>query len=245
MKLESSARFLPRMRFGALLVVVFLDGTLACNERFEFDVPDRDSGVVLGTPSAAPESSGETEKPRPPPPSVGVDAALAPTPSCARDSDCPLALHCDSASGMCFECNVDTNCETAAAPRCDATLHRCVACAVDQHCAEGWECDPVVRICRQRCRENHDCSTEHGCDRRQGLCIECDEDYECERSAEGALCSVAGTGCVECRSAEHCPVAQLCDPLSGRCVDCRNAQDCENGELCDPANHECVAASSL
>lgn len=201
---------------AAPLSVCVSSGVVAgCDETFYFDVPvvqERADAASMGLPSR-----------------------------CSADSDCGLAsLHCDVATGRCFECVVDEDCSDDAGQRCEPLLHRCVQCLVARDCAAGFTCDPTTHRCLQSCVAENECAPEaHGCDERRGVCIACDEDDECEAS----YCAFDGTGCVECRVDSHCSTGRACDILSGKCVQCRDTGDCAAGSACDPATDSCVAVA--
>jgi len=197
---------------------------VACNERFEFDVPpETESATSTGTTGVEPDG--------------GADAG------CTTDSDCGIAsLRCHSSLGQCVECLADQDCSDTDAPHCDAALLRCVRCTSDADCAAGSRCDAVERSCAPTCETAQDCVAAHACN--DGVCVACDRDVECrENDAVHPVCSASGLACVNCREDAQCPQLEFCDVLSGRCVDCLSSADCSEGALCDPVLLECVSAS--
>lgn len=217
--LRSCRRCSARSLLGLCLL------SFGCDRRFDFDTP-RDAGQL-----DEPTSAGAT----------GTDSSPA-TEGCQDDRDCnALGLHCQTSTGLCFECVRDADCTDPNAPLCALDLYRCVECVTLQDCSDGFECDPVVRQCRKTCTQSEQCDTAHGCDEDSGLCIECDEDHECEDAPRGGFCAAGGTGCVECRSDEQCEDGTICDGFTGGCVGCRDTRDCSEGFACDPTTSRCVA----
>ena len=196
---------------------------LACNERFEFDVPSSSSTDGDGIAGEAGASGSE-----------GATGA-----ACAMDADCPLStLRCNAAAGRCVQCIADADCPYPANPHCDMDLYRCVECADSSQCPQGQECDDRERRCVKTCGSIEDCDAgAHACD--GGRCLACDHDFECNDPAL-PFCSGAGLACVACRQDAQCLSPLLCDVLSGRCVSCRNSTDCAAGASCDPASLTCV-----
>lgn len=203
-------------------------GLMACNGRFDFDVPPPEGGrggsggdggaSATGAGGANPGGSGGA---------VG----------CGTRRECPDVLHCSQ--GKCVECGIDADCSSAEAPRCDSSRRRCVACLLDTDCKVGFTCDDLANRCLRVCGEKMACPpTAHGCDEGRGVCYECDADHECSASPLGPRCAADGSGCVQCRVDGDC-TGQFCDPLTGRCVGCRDGGDCATG-LCDPGAHVCL-----
>jgi hypothetical protein len=202
----------------------------ACNQRFDFDIPAAggESGSSAG---GAPGGSG---------PSAGSGGVVGGT-GCAGDDDCGLeSLHCDLASASCVECLNDAHCAPLGLTRCDGAIHRCVECGVDFDCPAEGACDPASRRCLQRCREDVDCAADEGCASTRGVCYECDDDDECERSLTGSHCVRESGLCVVCERDEDC-AGLYCDPVTRNCVECRHAADCGAGRVCDPSDHRCVS----
>ena len=54
------------------------------------------------------------------------------------------------------------------------------------------------------------CSSSELCHPQLGLCVECIEDVDCERSASGSLCDPDTNACRGCDAGETCPPS-LCD----------------------------------
>jgi Cys-rich repeat protein len=187
-----------------------------CDKRFDFDVP-------------APAERAD----------AGSRAA---TDGCSGDQDCGLeSLHCDATQGRCVECVVDQDCGEPDRPRCDGVLNRCVGCKVARDCPTGSSCDSATQRCLRSCREEVDCAlTDHDCDERRGVCLQCDDDAECATSEGGRYCASDGTGCVQCRLDAQCGAGAVCDLLLGRCVACRDTRDCAPGTFCDPVAHGCI-----
>jgi hypothetical protein len=164
---------------------------------------------------------------------------------CESDAECPLNLHCDEQSTICFECVVDLDCAPPL-KRCDGALHRCVECGLDQDCAVGFVCDAATRRCMQGCEEDDDCpQAAQECDDERDVCVACDADWECGQEEDGGstfgYCGIGGYSCVSCAEHSDCPDDdQVCDQLFGRCVSCRDSRDCDYGGACDPTTYSCT-----
>jgi hypothetical protein len=244
-------------RFTLVFVVML---PVACNERFEFDVPSAagmtgaagagghgpgevggsaGSALAGGGASFAGTASGSA--------GLGGGAAVggqagsvAASERCGELRACPSGLHCVEAE--CRACATDADCVESGLARCDLTRYRCVACISSTDCGEDYRCDSLANRCLPACDELSDCpQTAHGCNTRRGVCYDCDADRECATSPLGKFCAVDGSGCVQCRNDADCNDA-LCDPLTGRCVECRDGLDCSS-RLCAPLEHVCLVES--
>ncbi len=170
----------------------------------------------------------------------GAEASAATR--CTSDASCPLSsLHCDVASGDCFECTSDAQCTQPGAPRCDQALHVCVQCGTDGDCSAGNRC--VTRVCVPTCSEDGgDCPNDNEqCVASTGLCAQCASQGACAEQGSSGICDVPSGRCVACTSDAACPASQpRCAP-QGTCVRCLVSADCpSDAPVCDPSDHACV-----
>jgi Cys-rich repeat protein len=167
------------------------------------------------------------------------DGGAPPAAACADDQDCPLpSLHCEAASGNCYQCVSDTDCSKVSGhPRCDTSKHICVQCGLTADCPAGLRC--AGETCVQGCSSNSDCATIAGtsCDDDDGICAQCDEGRGC--SGATPYCAV-NHQCVACVSNGQCAgPTPICNTTAGRCVACLTSGDCGSGAVCDPADWIC------
>jgi hypothetical protein len=197
---------------------------MACGARFDFDVPASERTPSVGGSMAGGGATGD-----------GTGGA------CSSDQACGFALlHCDVRRGACVECVVDAHCAETGFARCDAATQRCVECGLDADCTSDEGCEPFSRRCVQRCNEDAECGDPTlACDSERGLCFECEEDDECERSPRGPRCLRGGSSCAECLEDDDWQSGR-CDALRGVCVQCLDAFDCDADDLCDPESHRCA-----
>ncbi len=221
---RGARRGLSASFFGFALVV-------ACNQRFDFDVPESGGGTAGagGSPTGGATSGGAT--------SGGAPGGRA---GCSGDADCSFAsLYCNVSSYQCVECLTDAHCGTWGLARCDTATHRCVECGLALDCDDDEACEPTSRRCVQRCTEDRDCAEVGGaCDLVRGMCVECRDEDDCERAGIGSHCQGVVGRCTQCDDADDCG-ALFCDPILFACVECRTSADC-GGRLCDPSAHRCI-----
>jgi hypothetical protein len=164
--------------------------------------------------------------------------------SCTNDGNCKLdTLHCDTVSGQCVPCVVDSQCTTPGLPRCDGALHSCIECGSRGDCSNGRVCDPTAHRCMEWCADGGQCSPSAPiCSEPRGVCVACRDDGDCEHSPLGPVCDVAAGQCVDCTSDAQCHYEMpRCDRTSGRCVRCLSSSDCPHEEpICDPVQHTCT-----
>lgn len=209
---------------AAIAVLVVLAGVavLAC-----------DSAIHLPAPP-----SGTADAAAPPGDAASTDAARS---RCLRDADCSSSLlHCDGATGACFECTSDAHCTREGSNRCDVALRRCVECGVQADCPSGMTCEPSTRKCVVGCSATTSCPSDAPtCDVVRGVCVACTVATSCT-DASRPNCENASGRCVECTMDAHCGEEPRCDTVAGRCVECLSAADCSPDEpICDPDGWQC------
>lgn len=65
-----------------------------------------------------------------------TDAGIDARPTCTDSTQCPTtAPFCETSSGMCVGCLLDTDCTDTAAPQCDPVTFSCVGCSAHSECA--------------------------------------------------------------------------------------------------------------
>jgi hypothetical protein len=160
---------------------------------------------------------------------------------CGADSDCPEAtLHCDTGSGQCVPCVVDTQCTQPGLGRCDAALHECVACGVAGDCSGGQVCEPTSHTCLTSCADGGACPAGASCDTARGVCIGCTSDADCASAAAGHVCDTGSGQCVACTQSSQCSSpTRFCNPASNKCVQCLTGATCDD-HVCDPVTFTCV-----
>lgn len=161
--------------------------------------------------------------------------------ACIVDSDCPLpSLHCDTTSGACLPCVLDSQCSAQGRPRCDLALHACVECGSNQDCGFNATCEPLTRKCVPRCADNAPCPASVPRCGELGFCSECANSGDCPAARH--FCEKPSGRCVECRGSADCSGARpRCDSAMSRCVGCVLSTDCPPAApVCDPATSACV-----
>jgi hypothetical protein len=185
---------------------------------------------------------------------AGADASTGQ--DCRRpETPCDLPRVCDQVTGLCFECQSNSDCsgnvpvgDAGAANVCDLVRHECV------QCLESTNCSGDTPVCKTDAADS---------DRNQ--CVECVNDTQCggttpvcdettnectarcttpqECSGEKPVCNVTKQLCVECLDEGTCksPSATQCNTTSNECVECTDDAPCSaNGEVCDLTSNNCV-----
>ncbi|HYJ09393.1 MAG TPA: hypothetical protein VEX18_10300, partial [Polyangiaceae bacterium] len=129
-------RYLVTPRFAWLSGWALLTA-LACNQRFEFDIPGRaGSGGMLATGGAASAgAAGSIVGGAASAGSAGQSGAGAAA-GCGVHPQCPAPLHCEDQE--CWQCAEDSHCADYDLERCDFERHRCVGCLTTLDCADGF-----------------------------------------------------------------------------------------------------------
>ena len=80
------------------------------------------------------------------------------------------------------ECSTDTMGTGSGEDRlCDSATGRCVECVMNSHCEVGEECSSVLGLCAAPCAAPGDCTTDDiYCDEAIGFCVECLLDEHCD-----------------------------------------------------------------
>lgn len=132
-------------------------------------------------------------------------------------------------------------------PQCDTDTGRCVQCNVDTACPSGWVCDEVFKQCAFGCNKTTaPCQTGLKCSDTRRICVECDNDVDCSTipvagsTSTGVQYCVLGV-CVQCSVDTQCPSGLHCDQ-KGSCVECRTDMDCATGSECVPFAERCEPA---
>jgi len=117
---------------------------------------------------------------------------------CSTDADCMVAsLHCDTASGQCVQCVVDSQCTQTGLPSCDRTVGdpavgRCVQCSDAMDCGPGHTCAPTTHTCVAFCTSSEQCPPSEPSCSADGVCValECTSNFDCPRygTCEGHVC---------------------------------------------------------
>jgi hypothetical protein len=191
---------------------------------------------------------------------AGVDAG-------ANACVAPTAV-CDTLSGKCVGCTVDSHCSSATSPICSKTTNTCVACTASQCAGLG---DPSRGACAStgacvQCTANTNCSgTTPVCETGSNKCVQCTANTDC--SGATPVCDTASNKCVQCLANTQCsgttpicaasktctgcsassPCAPLSDPAravcatSGACVECTGNAQCSGATpVCNTATNKCV-----
>jgi hypothetical protein len=94
-----------------------------------------------------------------------VDAGLpdaGPT-GCQSDNDCSgFTPHCETTSGACVECVLDSHCFLSVAPTCDHRTNTCVGCVSGANCANPTPACDVTQQC-VGCTTNAECGAGRLC----------------------------------------------------------------------------------
>ena len=114
---------------------------------------------------------------------------------------------------------------------------------------------------RSECRKSSGMDRRMTCDltARNGTCVECLRDRDCENQDIGKMCLKGVKKCVECKKDEHCdmyPTKKFCKLSTGTCVTCLpgrlegdegaftkyvlNPEACPEGSQCNEATNKCV-----
>lgn len=126
----------------------------------------------------------------------GTDAGGCGT--CMRDTP-----FCNTSTGQCVACLMDSDCTEAAAARCDTSTGACTTCTDSTQCMgiTGTEvCDPSDGACVQCLPGERSACGTNVCDARMRTCT-----MEMERS---------GVACSPCVSDEQCQMGQVCVEMS-------------------------------
>jgi hypothetical protein len=160
--------------------------------------------------------------------------------ACASDADCGVAtLHCDTGSGQCVPCVVDSQCTQTGLDRCDSALHQSVQCGVTGDCAGGQVCEPTSHSCVTSCADGGVCPAGATCDATRAVCVGCTTDVDCASSTAGHFCDPGSRQCVACTLDSQCSApTRFCNPASDKCVGCLTGATCES-HICDPATFTC------
>lgn len=187
---------------------------------------------------------------------AGVDGGLGPIflGDCPRVA-CDAPLLCDVPSGLCVECQTNSECVGATSANgdrqavCDPTSHACVACRADRDC-NGLHCktfpDPRLNQCVECVNRSH-CSNGEACDGTSNQCSPtCTGPGQCadpQKPICSNIASGAATGlCVQCLESGQCDGATpQCNTVRKQCVQCVDDTVC-GGRVCSGSNRcvECV-----
>lgn len=172
-----------------------------------------------------------------------------------REGSCPLGEACDLVSRTCVNfCENDDSCPDNAF--CDLDNNVCRTGCREDSCPDNAACVPNpdnegdLRVCRNACTSDNDCTAPEYCERNPDIPDHCLLGCRLnpDNCAEGFQCNNLTRTCEdqnECQEDQDCNSNQICnpDPTGNRCVyGCRNDEACGENQFCDLNANQCSCA---
>lgn len=151
--------------------------------------------------------------------------------ACTENADCGTDLVCDTASGSCVECLLDTDCTDPKGLCNQGGGNVCVNCYADVHCDDGSVCTT-----NDKCGANFQCTYT---DAEDDTDCSADEDpaNACTNDAcTAGVCTHTASGATTCNDGDDCTKDDACTALVCAGTDiadcCATNADCDAGDEC-------------
>lgn len=169
---------------------------------------------------------------------------------CTAHTDCALGMSCSQ--GLCMPAELTVECgargQCPEGMRCNRQLLMCeedLGCRSSLDCAEGEVCNVGIGQCFPGCTEENEaevCAGRQHCS--NSLCVECEEDSECN---PGFSCNVEAGRCVgakSCFTDRDCEAGLICNRSTKSCTEppppCFHDNNCLSDEFCDLRKQLCM-----
>ena len=170
---------------------------------------------------------------------------------CAKFPSAKVCKNPGTASALCVQCVVDSNCTSAAAAQCSES-NICVPCTESTHCAHLTATpvckDPLATGTCVQCLAHSDCPSIAAAQcSESNTCAPCTDSTQCERFGSTPLCDTSSGECVRCLIDSDCPSKTAAKCSEGVCVACTDSSQCSRFSatpLCNSTKGKCVECNN-